>query len=137
MLCDESCDSCKFCTMAQDPSTEGFMNACIYILRTGHKRPCPPGELCTVRVELPKPKHRWMRNGTEIKREYRERVSKKLNGKQAAAFLAFLEDSGLTYEDIAYHAEVTVGTVRKWARECSPAQWDKLEKLGLLKPEDL
>lgn len=113
------------------------MNACIYILRSGHRRPSPAGELCTVREELPRPRHRWLRNGTEIKKAYIEEISKKLNGKQRAAILEFMEATGITYDDMAYCARVSVNTVRGWANERAPAHWDELEKLGLLKPEDL
>ena len=49
--------SCKGCVYAAALSGEWF---CDYLSITGHRRPCPPGEGCTVRVEAEKdPKRKW------------------------------------------------------------------------------
>ncbi len=49
--------SCEGCAYAVLLSGEWY---CDYLLTTGHRRPCPPGEGCTVRVEEKKdPKQTW------------------------------------------------------------------------------
>ena len=43
------CGSCRFAVPVYMGDGEDLMTACVYILRTGKKRPCPPGGACTVR----------------------------------------------------------------------------------------
>ncbi len=43
------CEGCRYAVPVYMGDGEELMRACVYILRTGRKRPCPPGEGCTVR----------------------------------------------------------------------------------------
>ncbi len=45
---DEKCDGCRFSIPVYMGDGEELLRACVYILRTGHRRPCPPGEQCRV-----------------------------------------------------------------------------------------
>ena len=39
------CHNCMYCNMISDAT-----RYCSYIFVTGHRRPCPPGKDCTVKV---------------------------------------------------------------------------------------
>ena len=43
------CAGCRFAVPVYMGDGEELLTACVYILRTGKKRPCPPGRECTVR----------------------------------------------------------------------------------------
>ena len=47
------CDGCLY-----RETLNGYGQMCAYILRTGHRRPCPPGEGCTVKVVAVKRRRR-------------------------------------------------------------------------------
>ena len=51
-LSDENCHDCKYFYGNTD-----FDVCCNYIFVTGRRRPCPPGDGCTVKV---KRKRRWV-----------------------------------------------------------------------------
>lgn len=42
------CGGCRFNLPVYMGDGDELLTACVYILRTGHKRPCPPGEACGV-----------------------------------------------------------------------------------------
>ena len=42
-----ACEGCRFSVPVYIGDGDELMTACVYILRTGHRRPCPPGERCT------------------------------------------------------------------------------------------
>lgn len=46
---DTGCGGCRFSVPVYIGDGDELMTGCVYILRTGHRRPCPPGEACTVR----------------------------------------------------------------------------------------
>lgn len=43
------CAGCRFASPVYMGDGEELMCACVYILRTGKRRPCPPGPGCLVR----------------------------------------------------------------------------------------
>lgn len=43
------CTGCRFAIPVYMGDGDDLLTACVYLLRAGHKRPCPPGEACTVR----------------------------------------------------------------------------------------
>lgn len=45
---DGGCDGCRYAIPVYIGDGEELMSACVYILRTGHRRPCPPGAGCQV-----------------------------------------------------------------------------------------
>lgn len=44
----DGCQGCRFSVPIYIGDGDELMNCCVYILRTGRKRPCIPGEGCTV-----------------------------------------------------------------------------------------
>ena len=44
------CNSCWYSTPVITHQYAKPTRACVYILKTGHRRPCKPGEACTVYV---------------------------------------------------------------------------------------
>lgn len=42
------CEGCRCCVPIYIGDGDELLNCCVYILRTGHKRPCKPGAECTV-----------------------------------------------------------------------------------------
>ncbi len=42
------CSRCRFAVPVYMGDGDELLTACVYILRAGHKRPCPPGEGCGV-----------------------------------------------------------------------------------------
>ena len=44
----EGCGGCRFAVPVYMGDGEELLGACVYILRTGRRRPCPPGGACTV-----------------------------------------------------------------------------------------
>lgn len=46
-VCDNYCSSCIYSTLV----TGGYNKMCNYLLYTDQRRPCPPGQGCTVRVK--------------------------------------------------------------------------------------
>ena len=43
------CTGCRFSVPVYIGDGDELMNCCVYILRMGRRRPCRPGEACTVR----------------------------------------------------------------------------------------
>ena len=52
---DPHCDGCEYYTKVGVSTTY----VCDYILVEGHKRPCPPGEKCTVKSVKARRKPTW------------------------------------------------------------------------------
>ena len=46
------CEGCRFSSPIYMGDRDELMKCCVYILRTGRKRPCIPGAGCTVREPL-------------------------------------------------------------------------------------
>ena len=46
MTKDKFCDDCYYCVNFRS----GGMRCCNYLIMTNQRRPCPPGEGCTVKV---------------------------------------------------------------------------------------
>ena len=42
------CGGCRFSVPVYMGDGDELLTACVYILRTGRRRPCPPGEACAV-----------------------------------------------------------------------------------------
>ncbi len=42
------CNDCIYARTVNHADDRALMKACVYILLRYEKRPCPPGELCTV-----------------------------------------------------------------------------------------
>ncbi len=45
---NQRCAQCRFGIPIYMGDGDELMTACVYILRTGHKRPCPAGDGCAV-----------------------------------------------------------------------------------------
>ena len=45
---DGGCIGCRFAAPVYMGDGEELLTACVYLLRTGHRRPCPPGDGCRV-----------------------------------------------------------------------------------------
>ena len=45
---EKRCAGCRFAVPIYMGDGDELMTACVYILRTGRRRPCPPGEACRV-----------------------------------------------------------------------------------------
>ena len=56
---------CKHCLYFQGQFDENC--CCNYIFLEGHRRPCPPGEGCTVRKRRPRPRRMRFDRQTEQK----------------------------------------------------------------------
>lgn len=48
MLVSKNCDNCHYCGFL----VNGGVPYCKYLLVTDHRRPCPPGDGCTVKVPI-------------------------------------------------------------------------------------
>lgn len=69
-------NSCKGCYYG---THTGELWVCDYILMTGHRRPCPPGEGCTVRIEAAQDRKRaWKERNTMSKRTWDTGRARKL-----------------------------------------------------------
>lgn len=44
----EKCEDCRFSVPIYMGDGDELMTACVYILRMGRRRPCPPGAGCAV-----------------------------------------------------------------------------------------
>lgn len=60
-----------------------------------------------------------------------------LQGKQSAAMLDFMLQTGYTAADIADKLHLHRDTVRAWVREAAFANWDDLAAIGLVKHDDV
>lgn len=77
------------------------MIVCDYLLITGHRRPCPPGKLCTVRT-------------INIKGERKNMPRKKcVDDERARELIA----SGLGLKEAAAELDVSVSTLQRWKAE--------------------
>lgn len=137
MICDKSCEYCKYSTTLFDPADERLFVACDYIGTTGKRRPCPPGMKCTVRIFTPKPPRHNSNAETERQRQQRKHARETLHGKQREALIAFMSKEGYTIESLAAKMELHSNTIRKWVMEYGFANWRELELLGLIKPADM
>lgn len=137
--CDKTCEPCAYvCTI-----TGGGL-VCNYMLVTGARRGCSAGAGCDkflrgarkssidskIYCGVPEDKAAW-----ERKKRCREAVQARLMGRQREAIRAFCERSGYSYNQIALAIGVSQATVAAWAKEYHLANWDKLSKLGLARPE--
>lgn len=43
-MANKNCDNCVYRAVV------GGVDCCGYLFKTGHRRPCPPGDECTVKV---------------------------------------------------------------------------------------
>lgn len=134
MRCDNYCDYCYYNTLVTDPEDESRFVACDYIGYTGHKRPSPPGRLCTVRIELERPKNASYKYNPDISRSYHKHVRSVLSGQQRGAITEFMQTTGETTLTIAKKCGISPDTVRKWISEHQFANWNLLAGIGLPKP---
>lgn len=137
MLCDKYCENCYYSILVVDPDTEARFVACGYILRTGTKRPSPPGKLCSVRKPLERPKNVSYKYDPEQSKRYHAHVRAVLQGKQRNTITEFMKRTGYDRRDIARQIGVSPETVRKWLSEHQFANWKLLEVIGLPKPPDM
>jgi len=47
-LCSKKCEQCRHCCPTDLYIGRRQLRACVYLLDTGERRPCPAGEKCTV-----------------------------------------------------------------------------------------
>lgn len=47
-MTNDRCAACRFDMPVYIGDGDELLTACVYILRTGHKRPCPAGDACSV-----------------------------------------------------------------------------------------
>ncbi len=142
-LCDQRCRKCIY-----GGTVSGGGVVCDYLLITGNRRRCPAGKKCEryvrgnrlstidnsiFRGTTPKPKRK--RDQAAYKRKYRALIQSQLRGLQKAAIREYCERTGSTYSDIGRLIGVSQTTVSGWAKEYGPANWDKLAKLGIEKPD--
>ena len=137
MLCDKYCENCYYNTLMVDPDTEMRFIACGYMLRTGSRRPSPPGKLCSVRRVLERPKNTSYKYDPEVSKTYHAHAKAVLQGKQRQAITEFMQRTGYSSKDIARQLGISSGTVRKWVSEHQFANWKWLEAIGLPKPPDM
>ena len=62
---NERCGRCRFAVPVYMGDGDELLTACVYILRTGRRRPCPPGDGCQV-FEPARPEHGRQRDREEI-----------------------------------------------------------------------
>lgn len=136
MLCDKTCEDCRYSTLLCDPADEHLFIACDYIGAIGHMRPCYAGNLCNVKVTTPTPLVGRDRE-TDRQRLYRKYVKATLQGRQSEAIREFMHREGYTIASLAERLHVYHNTVRRWVREYTFANWDDLAFLGLEKPEGM
>lgn len=143
MVCDTKCRSCMYA------STLGNMSVvCNYLLVTGNRRGCPAGKGCERYIKgkhaiaidnsvapRKKPAAKKPVDQREKKRRYRERTQAMWQGRQHDAIQAWCQENKVSYTKLARMLGVSETTVAYWAKEYAPARWDKLEKLGIRKPE--
>lgn len=100
---DPYCIGCDYMDAMSGPS----YGACLYILRTGHRRPCDPGRLCTVktqRYDAPA-----VKNGT-------------ITLRQAVDVLRFRDD-GYTQARVAELVGISLSSVRRIERRPPVCVW--------------
>ena len=154
-LCDATCRSCIYSTVL---STFGVV--CNYILVTGNRRGCAAGRGCERKIagdhaitidellyrgqmpeqpkkEKDKRNHGQYRYNPEQKKGYHKRNQELLAGRQREPIVRFCKEHKVTYAQIADVIGTSATTVQYWAKEYTPARWDKLAALGIEKPEGL
>lgn len=142
-----------------------YGKGCNFSSVTGHSRGCKSGTGCTQRqygkkkrqvssfgdsiigasttkkAPTPKPK-----KPPETEAEYLERrrldkqrsaarTRARLQGRQHDAIQAFKDENGYSNRDLSEMLGVSESTVQKWCSEYQSAQWDRLESIGIKKPE--
>ncbi len=112
--------SCKGCAYAVLLSGDW---CCDYLGVTGHRRPCPPGEGCTVRAE----------GDRDSKRIWKE--TKPMKGRSWDTTKArTLYDEGLLDGAIASELGIKATTVSFWRRtQGLPSNWEKQKKQNAVK----
>ena len=106
-----------------------FLGQAEAVQSAARKRGRPPG---------PKPPQEEMRERQKrYKADSRERIRAALGGRQAAVLKAYKTDERLTIQTMADRVGVTKTVMSKWMEELQFARWDKLEALGIQKPEGL
>lgn len=148
-VCSKKCRDCIYAS-----AIGGDLVVCNYILVTGQRRGCDAGQSCERYIKgvrcstidnsifrgaappKPRPKTRMTaEERREMKKKYRLRTQSICQGRQKAAIREFCDRTGWTYTQIANALGVSQTAVAYWAKEYSPAKWDKLAKLGIVKPE--
>ena len=158
-MVDESCKGCKYLgVLSRCPY-------CSYSDVTGHSRGCSSGKGCTVREagknanapsyfafhHTPKQQKKKPAKPTKEKKTYtelefaeHESIRKKeaaernralMQGKQRKALLDYKKTHGLTTQEMAAQAGVGTSTLNRWMTEYALADWEKLSKLGIVKPD--
>lgn len=109
---------CKGCAYAVRLSLAW---CCDYLSLTGHRRPCPPGEACTVRKEAERdPKKIWRETKPMMRRSWD-------TGKARALY-----DAGKLDGEIAAELGTTAIAIGAWRRKQGlPSNWGRL----LARPE--
>lgn len=57
----ENCEGCRFAVPVYMGDGDDLLTACVYILRQGRRRPCPPGRDCTVYEPAETPERKEIR----------------------------------------------------------------------------
>lgn len=154
-VCDKTCRGCAYGSV-----TSMWGISCNYILVTGHPRGCPAGAGCTrrltgdrlltvdqlimmpLRAVKPTEKRREKKQETPEERSarrhrYMEHVREQLAGRQREVIVKYRDEHRLTTREMAQMIGVNVKTLDSWACERCRAKWEKLEPLGIARPEGL
>ncbi len=109
-------DNCKGCAYAVRLSGDW---CCDYLNLTGRRRPCPPGEECTVRAE----------GGGEAKRIWKENAPMKGRSWDTEKAMA-LYSEGKTDREIAEAVFASPGVVGVWRRKRQSRPLSRLQRRG-------
>lgn len=74
---------------------------------------------------------------SEKRKEYKIAFRARVNGRQQKVIQEYRDSRGLTNAELAAEIGVTQKTVERWIIEESSADWKKLAKLGIAKPEGI
>jgi len=122
----------KNCVYGYKTSSETGCLYCQYILVTGHRRPCPPGQDCTVyergKRKTPKVVASSPRK-PERKSERRPRPHPTHEERKAQAALLFRrrKEAGLSQPAAAKKIGVGTATYKAWEYGRNGAKWERLE----------
>lgn len=149
------CRGCKYLGHI----TSGY--CCEYLAVTGTARGCPAGKGCVRRemggrmpslaalqtVGKAPPKLNATRERETWEEMYeRERARKaraaiacaeRCKGRQRAAIVGYLAEKKMTMKQLSDLVGASPGTVGKWCAERANANWEKLARVGIVKPEGL
>lgn len=73
----------------------------------------------------------------ERKSEERRRYRAQAQGRQRAAIEEALERLGISRREFCRRCGIAPSTLSRWITECCPANWFRLEEMGVVKPEGL